>query len=167
MTRMLYTGLAMSNKPNNPDQLILVDKEFSWRVAWNTNRWLFLAFVISTMCDVIFPDVVKHWSVGSRVAVVLAEFLAVLLAVYDVARWVRGMDELQRRITLAALFFAVSASFFFFLLWLRLDRAGFFNAVFGPPLINNGWGIYSVGHAYVLLSFFYGVGFLIFKRRYK
>lgn len=155
----------MNNKPNVPDELILIDKQFSWRTAWNVNRWLFLAFVISVMCDIVFPDVVKQWPVKWRVTVVLAEFITVLFSVFDAARWIRCMDELQRRITLAALFFAVSASFFFFLLWLRLDAAKFFHAVFGPPIST--WGIYSVAHVYALLSFFYGIGFLIFKRRYK
>jgi len=70
-------------------------------------------------------------------------------------------------LTLAALFFAVSASFFVFLLWLRLEREGFFNAVFGPPFLNDTWGIATVAHACVLLGGFYGLGFLIFKRRFK
>lgn len=167
MTRMLYTGFVMNNKQNIPDELIMFDKQFSWRTAWNVGRWWFLAFITSTVCDIIFPQVVKQWPLGWRVTIVFAEFLAILLFVFDAARWIRGMDELQRRITLAAFFFAVSATFFYFLLWLRLVREGFFNAVFGPPFLNGTWAISTVAHACMLLGGFYGLGFLIFKRRYK
>lgn len=157
----------MNNKPNIPDELIMFDKQFSCRTAWSVCRWWFLAFIISTVCDIIVPHVVDQWPLGWRVTIVFAEFLAVLLFLFDAARWIRGMDELQRRITLAALSFAVSTSFFFFLLWLRLEREGFFNAVFGSPSMNGTWGISSIAHACVLLGGFYGLGFLIFKRHYK
>ena len=156
----------MKNKSPVPDELIMFDKQFSWRTAWNVCRWWFVAFVISAVFDLIFPDVKKQLPLGWRVTIVFAEFLAILLFVFDAVKFIRGMDELQRRITLAALFFSVSASFFLFLLWLRLEREGFFNAVFGPPP-DGTWGISSVAHACVLLGGFYGLGFLIFKRRYK
>lgn len=150
-----------------PDELILFDKQFSWRTAWKVCRWWFVAFTISALSDLIFPNTVKQWHWEWRALIVFAEFSALLLFVLDVARWVRSMDELQRRITLAAFLFSVSASFFFFLMWLRLERAGFFDAVFGTPRINGTWGISSVAHACALMGGFYGLGFLIFKRRYK
>jgi hypothetical protein len=78
------------------------------------------------------------------------------------------MDELQRRLTLTIFLFATSATFLFFLFWLRLEAVGFFTAVFGPPFWkNHTWGIATVADACVLLGGFYGLGFLIFKRRYK
>lgn len=146
----------------------MFDRQFSWRTAWKVCRWWFVALVISTVFDLIFPDVTKQLSVGWRSLIVFAEFLAILLFAHDAAKFIRKMDELQRRITVAALFFSVGTSFFVFVLWLRLEREGFFNAVFGPPILgNNTWGISSVAHACVLLGGFYGLGFLIFKRRYK
>jgi hypothetical protein len=157
----------MSDKPNNPDELILIDRQFSFRTTWSVCRWWFIAFIISMLCDVIFANEKKQWPLPGRVIIVVVEFLALLFFMLDVARWIRGTDELQRRITLAALLFAVSASFFSFLFWLRLEREGFFNAIFGAPIWNNTWGISSVAHACALLSTFYGVGYLIFKRRYK
>ena len=150
-----------------PDELILFDKQFSWRTAWKVGRWWFMAFTISALSDLIFPHTVKQWHWEWRTMIVFAEFGALLFFVSDAARWVRSMDELQRRITVAAFLFLVSASFFFFLMWLRLERAGFFDAVFGPPPINGTWGISSVAHACALLGGFYGLGFLIFKRHYK
>ena len=158
----------MNTQPPVPDQLIMFDKQFSLRTALKVCRWWLAAFVISAVFDLIFPEVKKQLSVGSRTLIVFAEFLAILLFVSDAAKFIRKMDELQRRITVAALFFSVGASFFVFALWLRLEREGFFNAVFGPPILgNNTWGIASVAHACVLLGGFYGIGFLIFKRRYK
>jgi len=157
----------MKNAPPIPDELVMFDKQFSWRTAWNVCRWWLVAFIISTVCDIIFPQAVKQWPFGWRLAVVLAEFFAIVLFMFDAAKWIRGMDELQRRITLAAFFFSVSASFFFMLLWQRLDAACFFHTLFGPPFMNGTWGIYTVHHACVLLGGFYGLGFLIFKRRYK
>jgi hypothetical protein len=157
----------MNSKPRVPDELIMFDRQFSWRTAWKVGRWWFVAFIISTVCDIIFPQEVRKWPFGWRLAVVFAEFLAILLFVSDAKRFIREMDELQRRITSAALFFSVSASFFFMLLWQRLDAACFFHTLFGPPFMNRTWGIYTVHHACILLGGFYGLGFLIFKRRYK
>jgi hypothetical protein len=157
----------MNSKSHIPDELIMFNRQFSLRVAWSVCRWWFLAFLISTLFDVVFWQEVKQWTLGWQVMIIFGEFFAILLFIFDVVKWVRGMDELQRRITLAAFLFSVSASFIFFLLWLRLERAGFFNAIFGPPVINGTWGISSLAHACTLLGGFYGVGFLIFKRRYK
>jgi hypothetical protein len=157
----------MNDKPPVPDELIMFDRQFSWRTAWQVGRWWFLAFVISAVCDVIFPSMKKQWPFEWRVAIVFAEFFAIVLFCFDVAKWIRGMDELQRRVTQELVLFSVSASSCFFLLWLRLEREGFFNAVFGPPFWNNSWGISSVAHACMLLGGFYGLGFLIFNRRYK
>jgi len=167
MTRMLYIEIIMNKTPSVPDELIMFDKQFSWRTAWKVCKWWFVAFAISAVFDVFFPEVKRQWPLALRVTLVLAEFLALVLFLLDAAKFIRGMDELQRRITQAALFFSVAASFFVFVLWLRLEREGFFNAVFGPPVMNGTWGIASVAHACVLLGGFYGLGFLIFKRRFK
>jgi len=144
----------------------MFDKQFSWRTAWRVARWWFLALVISSICDIIFPEV-KNFPKGVRVAFVFVEFFAVILFCRDAAKWIRAMDELQRRITLELLLFSVSASFCFFLLWLRLEQEGFFEAIFGPPISNHTWAISSIAHACALLGGFFGLGFLIFKRRYK
>ena len=157
----------MNAKPNNPDELILIDRQFSLRTAWKVCRWLFLAMAVSVLCDWIFPKEIKQWPFSWRIAVVLAEFVPILFWSRSVAKWIHGMDELQRRIAQASFLFAVSATLFFMLLWTRLDAASFFRTIFGPPFMNNTWGILSVADAYVLLSGFYGFGYLFFKRRYK
>ncbi|MGH7951469.1 MAG: hypothetical protein ACREFE_06075 [Limisphaerales bacterium] len=157
----------MNTKPNNPDELILIDRQFSLRTAWKVCRWLFVSVVVSVLCDWIFPKEVRQWPFVSRMAVILMEFVPLLLWISDAAKWIRGMDELQRRITVASLFFAVSATLFLLVLWFYLDGFGFFYKVFGKPFMNNTWGIYTVADVYVFMSGFYGFGYLYFKRRYK
>jgi hypothetical protein len=158
----------MNAKPHVPDELIMFDRQFSWGVAWRVGRWWLVAFLISAICDVFFPELRREMTFGWRMAAVGAEFGAILLFCRDAAKWLGNMDELQRRLTLTIFLFAVSATFIFFLLWLRLENEGFFNTVFGPPFWkNHTWGISTVAHACTLLGGFYGVGFLVFKRRYK
>ena len=157
----------MNSKLNNPDELILIDRQFSFRTAWTVCRWLFLALAVSVLSDWIFTKEVWQWPFVWRMAEVLVKFGALLLWAFDLARWVRGMDELQRRITVASLFFSTSSSLFLLLLWGSLDRAGFFVTAFGPPFMNNSWGIYDVADVFLFMSGLYGFGYLFFKRRYK
>lgn len=157
----------MSYKPNDPDELIMLDRHFSSRTTWRVCRWLFCATVISVLCDWIYPQEFKQLSFGARISMTLAEYGSLVLWYFDVKRWLAGLDELQRRITQASLFFATGASLFFLLFWMSLDRAGFFRAVFGPPFMNNSWGICCVADVYFLMAGFYGFGYLYFRRRYK
>src|SRR3954464_14400674 len=129
MTRRLYTG-RMNTKPNLPDEIWLGKKEYSAWTDWKVNGWLFVATIISGASDIMFPQVVREWPIAVRALVALVPFVLLLLWVRSLARWVRGMDELHRRITLAAILFTVSATFFFVVLWHRLERAGVFQAIF-------------------------------------
>jgi hypothetical protein len=71
---------------------------------------------------------------------------------------------LHQRITVAAMLFAVSATFFFVMLWHRLDVAGFFEVICPG---RKSWDIGTIGHISLVLIFFYILGFSIFNRRYK
>src|SRR5438105_1816943 len=116
--------MRMNDKPNIPDAIYFGKKEYSWRVDWKVNRWLFTAALISGAMDFVFPHVVRQWPVGWRAGAALIPLSAILLWVRDLARWIRGMDELHQRITLTAVLFSVSATFFFAMLWHCLDKAG-------------------------------------------
>ena len=164
---MLYSDSNMNQKLPVPDELIMFDRQFSWRTAWKVGRWLIAAFLLSALADVIFGQRVSRWPIEWRMAILGAEFLGIAIGIRSVRQWIGGMDELHRRFTLSILFFAVSATFLFLLLWLRLERMGFFHAVFGPPFSNNSWGIYSVAHVVLLFGGFYGLGYLILTRRYR
>ena len=163
---MLYTSLVMNNKPNLPNE-IFWGREYSWRKDGKVNGWLTLAAVISSLADIIFAHAVKQWPLEARVGVVLAEFLALALWARSMTQWIRGMDELHRRITTSVVLASVSATFFFLLLWHRLDRAGLFNVAFGEPKTGGSWDICTVCHGFLLLVFFYGIAQAVFNRRYK
>jgi hypothetical protein len=165
MTRMLYTGFIMNNKPNIPDEVFLGgSKEYSWLTDLKVNGWLMLAVLISGASDFFFAHKVKQLDVVLRTLIALAPFFAILLWTRNLAQWIRGMDELHRRITLAAVLFAVSATFFFVLVWHRLEVAGFFEAICPG---RKSWDIGTVGHAFLLMTLFYILGHAIFNRRYK
>lgn len=167
MTSMLYIDCIMNNKPNVPGEIFLGDAEYSWRAEWKVTGWLSVATIISGLADVMFPHVVRQWPLAGRIAVPLAEFAAILLWARGLNRWIRGMDELHRRITSASVLFAVSATFFVLMLWHRLDSAGLFNAVFGQPRGGGSWDICTVAHGFLLLTLFYFAGHKIFNRRYQ
>jgi hypothetical protein len=165
---MLYTADTMSTKLNVPDEIVLGNKDYSWRIDWTVNGWLFVATLISGFSDILFPHLVKQWPVGYRVAIVLVQFSAILLWTRALARWIRGMDELHRQITIAAVLFATNATFFFVMLWHRLEVAGLFQAMFSSGKHPNAsWDIGTLAHIFLLLTLSYFLGYFIFNRRYK
>ena len=164
---MLYSDSIMNTKPNIPEEVI-PGKNYSFWADMRVNGWVIVAVIIRGASDALFPHVVRQWPFGWRLAITMAPFLVTLLWVRDLARWIRGMDELHQRISLAAILFAISATLFFVLLWHRLDKVGFFQAVF--PASKNPdarWDICTFGHSVLVLALFYFLGHFIFNRRYK
>jgi len=158
----------MNQTPNVPDEIWLGKKEYSFWTDWKVNGWLFVATIISGLCDIVFPQRLSQWPVGLRTVAAVVPFLALLLWVRSLSRWIGGMDELHRRITLAAVLFATGAAVFFVLAWHRLDKAGLFQAVFtGGRIPNATWDIATIGHAFLLMTFFYFLGYALFNRRYR
>src|ERR1043165_1115046 len=133
MTSMLYIRFVMNNKPNVPGEIFLGNADYTWRMDWEVNGWLFVATIISALADIMFPHVVRQWPVEARIGIVFAEFLAIALWTGSLARWIRGMDEMHRRITVAAVLCSIGATFFCLMLWHRLEQGGLFNATFSPP----------------------------------
>jgi len=156
----------MNAKPNIPEE-IFWGKDYSWRKDRNVNGWLVVATLISSFSDIMFPSLVRQWPLGWRVLIVAAQFFAIGLWARAMTRWIRGMDEMHRHLTALVVLFASSATFFFMLLWHRLDHAGLFNALFGPPKHGGSWDICTVGHCFLLLVLFYGLAQTILNRRYK
>jgi divalent metal cation (Fe/Co/Zn/Cd) transporter len=165
MTSILYTA-RMNTKPNLPDEIWLGKKDYSAWTDWRVNGWLFVAAIVSSVSDILFPHVVREWPTAARIIVAVIPFLALLLWVRSLMRWIRGMDELHRRITLAAVLFAVSVTFFFVVLWHRLERVGAFQAIFNTSSAAS-WDIGTVGHIFLLMTFCYFLGYRIFNRRYQ
>src|SRR5262245_477038 len=107
----------MKNKLNIPGEIFLGNQDYSWRMDWQVNGWLFVAALISCFSDIIFRQTVSQCSLTLRVGIVLGQFVAILLWARALLLWIRGMDELHRRITTAAVIFAIGATFFFVMLW--------------------------------------------------
>lgn len=158
----------MNEKLNTPDEIWLGKKEYSFWKDWKVNGWLFAATLISCATDILFPQQIREWPVLLRGLVTVLPFLALLLWMRSMAHWIRGMDELHRRITLSAVLFTVSTTFFVVMLWHRLARAGIWDAAFSAarhPAAS--WDVITIGHAFLLMTFCYFLGFRIFNARYQ
>jgi len=154
----------MNNKPNLPDEIWLGKRDYSWRSDVKVNGWLIVATLISAFGDIIYSSAVSQWSLPGRTAIALAQFVAIALWARSLVRWIRGMDEMHRRVTGGAVLFAVGATFFFIMLWHRLDAAGLFRAMFPG---RGSWDIATVTHAFLLMTFFYFISFSVLNRRYQ
>lgn len=157
-------------KPNLPDKLDLLSgsKDYSLRTDWEVNGWLYAAVIISGASDVFFQEQIRAWPIAWRTMIALIPFLALLLWMRRFVRWIRGMDELHRRITLAACFFATAATLFVATAWHRLDQEGVFQALFPLKLKPGaGWEIGGVWLILGLMTGFYILGGKIFNRRYQ
>jgi hypothetical protein len=157
----------MNHTPNIPGEIFLGEKEYSLRADWRVNGWLLVATLVSAFSDILFPSIVKQWPLGWRAGIVLVQFLAIALWAGALMRWIRGMDEMHRRITVASVLSSISATFFCLMLWHRLDGAGVFIAAFGSPKPGGSWDICTLTHGFLLLTFFYFVSFSTFNRRYR
>jgi len=155
------------NKPNNPDEIWLGKAEYSMWTDWKVNGWLFAATIFSGLCDIVFQRQVKQWDVALRAAAAVLPFVAVFLWMRTLARWIRGMDELHRRITMEAVLFTTSATFFFVMVWHRLERAGVFQAIIPGGNAGATWDIGTIGHVFLLMTFFYFLGYRLSSRRYE
>jgi hypothetical protein len=150
-------------KPNVPDEIWLGRGDYSFWTDWKVNGWVWLATLIAAANDILFRSWMKQLPSPLPLIITVLPFLAILLWMRSVGRWVRGMDELHLRITLLAMLFATSATFFIALLWHRLREAGAFaawpRAVEFDPL--------TITHVFLLMTFFYFLGNHVFTRRYQ
>src|SRR4030095_3570785 len=155
------------NKPNHPDEIWLGKQDYSAWTDWRVNGWLFVATIISALCDILFTKQVRQWTFVLQVIAAILPFVAVLFWMRSLARWVRGMDELHRRIASEAILFTTGPTFFFAMVLHRLDKGGVFPAIFpGGQNPEASWDISTVGHVFLLLTCFYFLGYHITKRRY-
>jgi hypothetical protein len=206
---MLYTTSVMHNKPNLPEEVIPLSlKKYSLWTDMKVNGWLFVA--ILTACfsySLLHGNVprlfhlpenlqekdwplmyglmqlhVEDWPVVIRVIIELLPLFLSLLWIRDVARWIRGMDELHRRIMLESCLFAAVGTLIFVTAWVRLDKTGILKTIFQPPpvaldhaLWGGRWNYRNLAYldfSYfpliaALLVFFFCLGYFIFNRRYK
>ncbi len=129
------------------------------RDAIRLNLWAgvaVLASFLSRWSMSHHPD----WNVVLRTSVALAPILPSLLWAQSIARWVRTLDELQRRIQSEAWFFAAMGTVFALTSLDLLGPAG----IQRPARLEHGWGWEG---AFAMMFFLYCLGCVIFNRRYK
>jgi len=93
------------NKPNIPDELEPGKRDYSFRKDLKVNAWGYLAIALSFTADVLLP---RHteWPISVRTLFALSPIVPALLWGRVFARWIRGMDELHRRMTVEVCLFA-------------------------------------------------------------
>ena len=166
MTSMLYTA-PMNEKLSMPDQIWVGKTDYSLRTDFRVNRWMFVALVLSCLSDVFFPRQISGLPVAARAAIALAPFPAILLWIRSLTRWISGMDELHRRITVAACLFASIATFLVVAAWQLLDGAGVWQSLYQITNLHLGLNPGSVWLILSQATFFYFVGNARFNRRYQ
>src|ERR1039457_6375392 len=100
----------MNAKPNFPEE-IMFGRHYSIRANIQANTWAFVAMLLAWAGDQLLS--LNHdWSVAQRAIIALVPLLIGLLWVRSFARWVRGMDEMHRRLSVEAGLFATGVRLF-------------------------------------------------------
>jgi len=123
------------------------------------NVWAIVA-VLTAVGSRILLHQNHEWNVSLRAVIALSPLLPSLLYVWSVARWIRGMDELQRRIQLEACLFATIGTIFITTALSLLADVGGINM----PRLQHGLGWEGT---FASVIFLYIVGNIIVNRRYK
>lgn len=149
------------NKPNLPDELEPLKKDYSFQKDFKVNGWGYFAMALSFAGDVLLARH-KEWPVLWRTMLALSPIIPALLWGRSFARWIRGMDELHRRMTVEVCLFATTATLFFFAALRPLANAGIFQ-----PFENLGIDLHTWWGVSWLLICFYLLGSKILYRRFK
>ena len=161
---MLYTGF-MNNKPNLPEE-IMFGPSYSLRANLKANTWAFVAMLLSWAGDQLLA-LPRDWTVAQRAIIALVPLLIGLLWVRDFVRWVRGMDEMHRRLSVEAGLFATSVTLFVVTLWHILDKAGVFQAGSHMARLHLDSHFRTASFPISLVLAFYFLGYAILNHRYK
>jgi hypothetical protein len=130
LTSILYTAFIMSNKPNIPEQL-WPGKNYSFWTDMKVNSWI-LAVGLTTFAGDMWLYHHKDCPFMSRIVIALIPLPATLLWMRSIIRWIHGMDELHRRVTIEAWLFATTATLTIITVWRRLNQAGTLETIFPP-----------------------------------
>jgi hypothetical protein len=157
----------MSCRPNVPEE-IGWGRQYSWRASLKAGGgWMMLAFA-TDLPGIYLIGRHKDWPVVARAMIALIPLMATFLYVRSAARWVRGMDELHRRIALESFLFATVAYLFLSGAWFLLDRAGVWDACARTTGLHLERVPFSNCTFIICLTYvFFGVGYSIFNRRYQ
>ena len=107
-----FTLQRMNNTPAVPHDVEPGSGHYSFQTDMKVNGWSWIAVLTSFAGEVLLLPKHMDWPAALRAVVVLVPLIASLLWVRSILRWVRAMDELQRRITTAASVFATVTTLF-------------------------------------------------------
>ena len=157
----------MNSKPNIPEE-IGWGKQYSWRASLKAGGgWMMLAFLTDLPGIYLFEHH-KDWPLALRAVIALIPLIAASLYVRSTARWVRGMDELHRRVALEAFLFATVTYLFLTAAWFLLNQAGVWDAIAQSTGLHLERMPFSNCTFILCLTYvFFGVGYSILKRRYQ
>ena len=161
---MLYTG-CMNDKPNIPEE-IMFGPSYSLRANLKANTWAFVAMLLSWTGDLLL-SLPRDWNVAQRAIIALVPLLIGLLWVRDFARWLRGMDEMHRRLSVEACLFATGVTLFVVTAWHILDKTGVFQTGSYMTRLHLDSHFHTASFPISLMLAFYFLGYAIFRRRYK
>jgi hypothetical protein len=161
---MLYT-VGMNEKTNIPEE-IMFGPAYSLRANLKANTWAFVAVLLSLAGDELLARY-NDWGLFPKVIIAMVPLFISLLWVRSFVRWVHGMDEMHRRMTLEACLFATVVTLFVVTAWHLLDQAGFFQADFLPARLHLGSHFHTASFPISLVLVFYFLGHAIFSRRYQ
>jgi hypothetical protein len=153
----------VDNKPNLPE-----DVPYSWRASVRAGGgWMMLAF-LTDLPGLYLIGHYKEWPLTLRTVMALIPLIATLLYARSTARWVRGMDELHRRLALEAFLFSTVAYLFLTAAWFLLKQAGVWGVIAQRTGLHlEGMSFANCTTIICLTYVFFGVGYSIFKRRYE
>jgi hypothetical protein len=162
-------------------------------MAVKVNYWLFIGLASGATNGILFHTLAPPidgvlredfltWPAGIRIMIESVPLLADLLWARTMARFIRGMDELHRRITIEAWLIAALATIGYLSIWPMLDAAGISGSVYyathfhgeftdKPHIFLVLWLFLekppSIVLTLCLLNAFYFLGYFILIRRYK
>jgi len=141
-------------------------RHYSIRANIQANGWAFVAMLLSWAGDMLL-SLPRDWSVVQRVVIALVPLLFGLLWVRSFARWVRGMDEMHRQLSVEAGLFATTMTLFVVTIWHVLDKTGAFQAGFEMTKLHLDSHFHTASFPISLVGALYFLGYPIFNRRYQ
>lgn len=155
---MLYTSGMMNDKPFLPES-VMPGRNYSFRADCKLNAWAFVAALMAAFSRAWIHHH-PEWSAPMRTGLALSPLLPSFFYARSVARWIRGMDEMQRRIQLEACLFATVGTIF---VVTGMDLLHSNGIHLSPPLQNGpGWE-----GTFALVVLFFIAGNLVINRRYR
>jgi hypothetical protein len=159
--------LVLMKKPNQPDEVV-PGPGYSFAVDCKVNAWMFAALVMSLATDLFFRHEVRELPVFLRTLAAVAPLIALILWMRRLCRWICGMDELHRSITIVVCLFSTATTFFIIAGWHHLSRLEVLQGLFqGRFRAYGSMDICVLWLILWLLLIFYAFGLRIFTRRYQ